>query len=85
MYELDNYRQQIDDIDEELIRLLDRRMRLSNEIGIIKKKHNLVITNEKREEEIKQKILSYRASELVKENILSIYVAIFRTSKDLQR
>ncbi len=47
-------RRQIDELDNSLLELLARRMRVSNEIGVYKKEHNMPILQEKRYDEILQ-------------------------------
>lgn len=49
---LTNLRKQIDEIDNNLLELLAQRMRVSNEIGLYKKEHNMPILQEKRYDEI---------------------------------
>jgi chorismate mutase len=43
MAQLDHYRQSIDNLDAELIDILAQRIRLSEEIGLMKKEHNLTV------------------------------------------
>ena len=45
-------RRQIDDLDNSLLELLARRMRVSVEIGVYKKEHNMPILQEQRYGEI---------------------------------
>ncbi len=48
-------RRQIDDIDEHLLELLSKRMRISREIGMYKKEHNMPILQSPRYSEILEK------------------------------
>ena len=52
---LSQLRSQIDEIDNELINLLSKRMRVSREIGVYKKEHKMPILQETRYDEILQK------------------------------
>ena len=52
---LESFRHQIDHIDDELVNLLNNRMKLSREIGQYKKDHNMVIYQKVRWEEILDK------------------------------
>ncbi|NDV46744.1 3-deoxy-7-phosphoheptulonate synthase [Paludibacter sp. 221] len=52
---LANLRKQIDEIDNDMLELLARRMRVSEEIGTYKKEHNMPILQEKRYDEILSK------------------------------
>ena len=47
--------QQIDELDNNLLELLARRMRISNEIGLYKKEHNITILQTGRYNEILEK------------------------------
>jgi len=49
---LSNLRREIDQTDAELIRLFDKRMKLVDNVGQIKTKGNLSITDESREEQV---------------------------------
>lgn len=82
---LKDYRKQIDKLDEEIIQLLDKRYQLSLNIKEYKQAKGLDVLDSSREEFIKNKILSYRGSELIKEQILDVYNTILKSSKDLQK
>ena len=51
-------RRQIDELDNSLLELLARRMRISNEIGLYKKEHNMPILQVQRYDEILQNRIS---------------------------
>jgi chorismate mutase len=82
---MDETRKQIDDIDSQIIELLGKRMNLVKEIGQIKKESGSDITDEGREEEIRE-----RLKELAVENGLSdefvnhLYTHIFVESRRIQ-
>ena len=52
---LSELRRQIDNIDEQLLELLAKRMRISKEIGVYKKEHNMPILQSPRYSEILEK------------------------------
>lgn len=52
MIELNQLRKKIDEIDDELLRLLKDRLEVSKKIGEIKKKNNMPIYDPVREQEI---------------------------------
>ena len=52
---LSELRHQIDDVDEHLLELLAQRMRVSREIGVYKKEHNMPILQSPRYNEILEK------------------------------
>ena len=59
MNDLENYRNEIDEIDKKMTELFERRMDISKDIARYKKDKNIGILNGKREEEVIQKNLSY--------------------------
>ena len=59
---LADLRQQIDEIDNQLFETLARRMRVSEEIGMYKKEHNITILQTTRYDEILQKGIKLGAS-----------------------
>lgn len=52
---LSQLRNQIDELDEQLLEILAKRMRISNEIGIYKKEHNMPVLQTVRYDEILSK------------------------------
>jgi len=58
MPELDNLRDKIDEITLEMIRLLKKRTEIAKQIGTIKKDLDLNVTDEKREENLRAKVVS---------------------------
>lgn len=80
--ELSDYRVKLDQLDAELIRLLDERMGISQEIGKYKAENHLPVYDAKRENEILRKV-SERA-EHYKINIVEVYKTILTESKKLQ-
>lgn len=78
---LANLRKQIDEIDNDLLELLARRMRVSNEIGIYKKEHNMPILQEKRYDEILQKRIAQAQDMGMSEEFMkTVLVAIHEES-----
>lgn len=52
--DLSHLRQQIDELDNQLLELLAKRMRVSCEIGVFKKEHNMTVVQTERYDEILQ-------------------------------
>ena len=70
-------RRQIDDLDNDLLELLAKRMRVSREIGMYKKEHNMPILQEHRYDEILQKRIAQAKDMGMKEEFMkSVLVAI---------
>lgn len=70
--DLSQLRYQIDEIDDQLLELLAKRMRVSREIGTFKKEHNMAVVQTNRYDEILQK----RIGEAVKMGMDSEFMRI---------
>ena len=84
MKNLEDYRKEIDHLDEEIIRLLGERLKVCVDIKKYKEEYNINVEDKKREDDIKNKVLSYRESEIIKDKILEIYSGVIKASKDIQ-
>ena len=79
------YRSEIDELDDELLKVLSRRMQISREIGEYKKQHNIPVFQNDRYNEIIQTALSKaKEMDLDEEFVLSIIEAIHQESVRLQ-
>ncbi|MEG2849551.1 MAG: bifunctional 3-deoxy-7-phosphoheptulonate synthase/chorismate mutase type II [Bacteroidales bacterium] len=81
-------RQQIDEIDEQFLTLLGKRMRISKEIGIYKKEHNMPILQSVRYNEIidnrgKMGVEMDLASDFVKELMKAIHEESVKVQMDV--
>ncbi|MBR6825186.1 MAG: chorismate mutase [Oscillospiraceae bacterium] len=81
--ELRAYRDQMDEIDRELLALFQKRMELSAQIGAYKKAHNLPIYQPQRETE-KLRALTENAPQELKEYVDPLYAMLFRLSRSYQ-
>ena len=75
------YRDEIDQIDDKIMELLNRRYDLSIKIGLEKEKHNISVLDQNREKNIINKVSKYSHSPQIE----AIYKAIMKESKTLQR
>ena len=50
--ELDKARAEIDKLDKEIVKLLEKRFNLASEIGFLKKEQNLPVYDESRERQV---------------------------------
>ena len=73
MEDLKQLRQQINDIDQEMVKLFERRMKVSSKIGQFKRENNLPIYDKKREEQVLKRNCS-----LLKDTSLNDYYRIFQ-------
>ncbi len=81
--ELTQLRQQIDSIDEELVRLFKQRMWVSGQIAQYKKQHNLPVYVPEREQE-KLDTLQMRVMPQMQPYLRSLYERIFELSRQYQ-
>ncbi|OQA49078.1 MAG: P-protein [Firmicutes bacterium ADurb.Bin300] len=82
--DLQDYRKQIDEIDEELVKLFCSRMEVAAKIGEFKKENNIPILDYKRERE-KLNYLSDNCPQTMSDYIRSLYSLIFELSSLHQR
>jgi len=80
---LQELRDEIDNIDESLIELFFRRMDLSKKVAEYKKQHDLPVYDPVREEEILDK-LSAKAGKEQEEAVKELYALIFKLSRAVQ-
>lgn len=81
---LDDLRKEIEIIDRDLAFLIEKRLKICQEIGEEKKKLNLPIFDANREQILKEKNASYLDNKY-QEAYLSILEKIFEESKKLQK
>lgn len=81
---IDSLRINIDDIDKEIIKLIEERIKLCKDISDIKKSKNLKIYDKNREENILNKI-SKKTNKDNENLIINIYKNILKHSKEVQK
>ena len=80
-YQLKKLRTKIDKIDENLVELLVKRMQVADDIGKVKKEHNVSILQPERWKQILERMISLsEGSGLQKDFILNVYKAIHQES-----
>ena len=82
--ELSAYREAIDSIDDQLLKLLNERARLALKIGEAKFKNRMMVTNSDREKAIFEKLSSRNPGPLQEHHVHEIFSAIISTSRNLQ-
>jgi len=75
--ELKIYRKQLDKIDSQVIKLLEKREKISKKIGQYKKKNKIKVQNKSREKQILKK--------LNKNYLKHIFKIIIRNSREIQK
>lgn len=82
---LEEYRKQIDKIDDEIINLIEKRLDIVLKVGKYKKDNGIEVLDIKREKIILEKIKAKVKKEEYVENIIKIYVKIMEESKKKQK
>tara|TARA_B100001250_G_C19552756_1_gene679752 strand:+ start:424 stop:696 length:273 start_codon:yes stop_codon:yes gene_type:complete len=82
---IDNFRSQIDDIDNQIMKLLVRRFSISSKIGEIKSINKLKINDSHREKEIIDRLSKDYIGVLDCNQIASIFNPIYSISKQIQK
>ena len=83
--ELKDLRNKIDLIDQELVTLIEQRLEVVKQIGDYRKKHNLPILDQNREQEVLDKNSKYLSNESNKESYLEIMKNIMDVSKKIEK
>lgn len=83
--QLVSLRDQIDDIDQELLALLNKRAACSQEVGRIKAGAQDLIFKPFREKEVLQKLTQANPGPLPEAHLQAIYREVFSSSRSLQR
>ncbi len=83
-YNLNKDRQQIDLLDQEILRLLNDRAKLSVNIARIKSQNNMPVFVPERENSLLEQIISKNKGPLDAEAIRNIFLSIMDESKRLQ-
>ncbi len=78
-------RKQIDDLDEEIIQLLKKRMGISKEVGKLKEKLDIPVEDTSRENEIIDRLTKQAGRNLSEEQLIRIFTAVFKSSKQVQK
>lgn len=81
---MDDYRNQINDIDKEIVRLYTERMEVVKNIGKYKKEKNLPVKDSRREKDLLEKITEMAGDEY-ENDIRSLYSLMFELSRSSQR
>lgn len=81
---LNEWRNEIDEIDAEIVNLINRRARVAQKIGILKAKAGLPIVDLEREEAILRSACAGSKGVLENESIVRIFKRIIQESRQIQ-
>lgn len=82
--ELNLARTKINNIDKEIVKLLEERFNIVNEIGNYKRQQNLPIYDEDREKQVIENCINLLDNKKYSKCIDDIYFQIMRSCKDIQ-
>ena len=82
--DLDIIRQEIDQIDDQIVKLLEERMHLVEDVVAYKKASGKAILDTKREEVIFEKVRSRIGDKRYQETIVATFSDILKRSRDYQ-
>ncbi|WP_282925679.1 chorismate mutase [Helcococcus kunzii] len=82
---LEKQREKIDEIDKEIVRLFEERMKVVVEVAQIKKENNLEIFDSSRENLVIEKVQKYLENEKLKKYLEEFYKDLMNVSKKYQR
>jgi chorismate mutase-like protein len=85
MSDLDGWRKRIDEIDQELVKLLNERSRCAVEIGHLKKKLNMLAWQPEREAEILRNVVKSNHGPLDDAAIRRLFERIIDEARALER
>ena len=80
---INELRAQIDDIDEQLVTLLNKRAEKALAIRSLKPKAQMGLFDPKREEEIFERVTDLNCGPLYSDDIQAIYATILKVSKEM--
>ncbi|MED5475587.1 MAG: chorismate mutase [Candidatus Neomarinimicrobiota bacterium] len=78
-------RKEIDDIDSKILQLIEQRMKVVCEVGDLKKDLEISVEDLNREKEIIQRLTSNSSKNLTEKQLIRIFSAVFKSSKQIQR
>lgn len=81
---LDPLREKLDEIDRQIVDLLSQRFETAREVGTLKKKHGMNVTDSSREQALITKLEELTSDSLLREHIQTIYATIIAACKSPQ-
>ncbi len=82
---LEDYRNEIDKIDEGLVKLLNKRAEIVMKIKKLKEEQDVPLYDAKREEDLINNIVRYNKGPLYNDNIIQIFESILRNVQILEK
>ena len=79
------FRKKLDEIDEKMLNLLEKRMNIIKSVGKIKSKLNIPIEDTERENEIISRLSEHSGKNLSENQLITIFRSVFQSSKIEQK
>ena len=83
--DLSEWRARIDEVDEELVDLINRRLEYAVEIGRIKREKGLEVRDPQRERDLLQRLREYNQGPLGDSALVDIFTRIIAEARDLEQ
>lgn len=83
--ELESYRQQIDDIDEQILQLVAARVRVVLRVGDYKRRHSVAIYDPDRERSVLERLSARAPAPLDKNTVRRIFERLIDESRRLEQ
>ena len=78
-------RKEIDRLDDELLGVLIKRLKLGKEIGEVKREIGRVVADEAREKQIFQRLIKNAGSKMAEKDVIEIFSKILEISRKNQK
>ena len=85
MEDLNSLRGQLNNVDEKLVEAFEKRMEIVFKIGEYKRKNNIPVLDQRREEEVINKNLLLLRNKNLSEALKKLYIQIMNISKEEQK
>ena len=83
--DLSEWRARIDEVDEELVDLINRRLQYAVEIGRIKREEGLEVRDPQRERDLLQRLREYNQGPLGDSALVDVFTRIIAAARDLEQ
>lgn len=84
MYDINELRKEIDEIDCELVKLFEKRMEVVEKVAKYKIDKNVPILNSSREKEVVDKNLKYLKNAQLQPYLKEFFINLMKLSKEMQ-
>ena len=83
--DLSEWRARIDEVDEELVDLINRRLEYAVEIGRIKREEGLEVRDPQRERDLLQRLREYNQGPLGDSALVDVFTRIIAEARELEQ